>query len=150
MRFRATVELNGKTATGIEVPTEVVAALGPSKRPPVRVTIGRHTYRSTVASLGGRFMLPVSAEHRAAAGIAAGDEVDVGLEPDTEPREVEIPPDLAAAIAGDPEAKQAFDGLPYSQKQRHVLAIEGARTPDTRQRRIAKALDTLRATPNPR
>ena len=98
MRFRATVELGGKTATGIEVPEEVVAALGSHKRPPVRVTIGDYTYRSTVARMGGRFLLPVSAEVRAGAGVAAGDEVDVEVALDDAPREVTVPDDLAVAL----------------------------------------------------
>ena len=145
MRFRATVELGGKTATGIRVPAEVVARLGPSKWPAVRVTINGHTYRSTVAPLGGRFMLPVSAEIRERAGVAAGDEVEVDIELDTEPREVTVPPDFAAALDRDADASRAFDGLSYSNKRRYVLSIEEAKTEETRQRRIAKAIDTLRA-----
>jgi hypothetical protein len=144
MRFRATIQLAGKTATGIEVPEEVVAGLGSSRRPAVRVTIRDHTYRSTIARMGGRYMLPVSAEHRSSAGVAAGDEVDVEIELDTEPREVTVPPDLADALSRDPDAKQFFDGLSYSQKQWHVLAVKAAKTTQTRQRRIAKALSTLR------
>jgi hypothetical protein len=85
------VQLNGKTATGIEVPAEVVAGLGPGQRPPVRVTIGDYSYRTTVARMGGRFLVSLSAENRAAAGVAAGDEVDVDLELDDAPREVEVP-----------------------------------------------------------
>src|SRR5712671_3747158 len=104
MRFRATVELGGKTATGIEVPEDVVAALGSGSRAPVTVTIGGHTYRTTVARMGGRFLIPLSAENRTAAGIAAGDQVDVDIEPDTAPREVEVPADLAEALAGDAAA----------------------------------------------
>ena len=144
MRFRAILQLGGKTATGIRVPDEVVTALGAGKRPPVRVTINNHTYRSTVALLGGEFMLPVSAEHRAAAGVQAGDEVDVDLELDTEPREVTVPPDLAEVLDADPDARRAFDGLSYSHKRRHVLAIEEAKTLETRQRGIEKAVSTLR------
>jgi bifunctional DNA-binding transcriptional regulator/antitoxin component of YhaV-PrlF toxin-antitoxin module len=144
MRFRATVELGGKTATGIRVPAEVVARLGPSKRPAVRVTINGHTYRSTVAPLGGAHMLPVSAEIRERAGVAAGDEVEVDIELDTEPREVTVPPDFAAALDRDADAKRSFDGLSYSNKRRYVLSIEEAKTEETRQRRIAKAIDTLR------
>jgi hypothetical protein len=143
MRFRATIELGGKTATGIEVPDEVVAGLGSSRRPAVRVTIRDHTYRSTIARMGGRYMLPVSAEHRSSAGVAAGDEVDVEIELDTEPREVTVPPDFADALSRDPDAKRFFDGLSYSQKQWHVLSIDGAKTEQTRQRRIAKALSAL-------
>jgi hypothetical protein len=85
MRFRAIVHLNGKTATGIPVPPEVVESLGSSKRSPVRVTINGHTYRSTVAPMCGEFLLPVSAEHRRSAGVEAGDEVDVEIELDNEP-----------------------------------------------------------------
>ena len=145
MRFRATVELGGKTATGIRVPAEVVARLGPSKRPAVRVTINGHTYRSTVAPLGGAHMLPVSAEIRERAGVAAGDEVEVDIELDTEPREVTVPPDFAAALDRDADARRSFDGLSYSNKRRYVLSIEEAKTDETRQRRIAKAIATLRA-----
>ena len=147
MRFRAVVELGGKTATGFEVPPEVVEALGSGKRPAVRVTVGGHTYRSTVATMGGRFLLPLSAENRTAAGVASGDEVDVDVELDTEPRVVEVPPDLAAALDADPAAKAAFDALSYSHRRRHVLAIDEAKTDATRQRRIAKAVEMLRGTP---
>ena len=91
VRFRATVELNGKTATGFEVPGDVLERLGPGKRPAVRVTLGGHTYASTVGSMGGRAMLPLSAENRAAAGVSAGDEVEVELAPDLAPRTVEVP-----------------------------------------------------------
>ena len=144
MRFRSTVELGGKTATGLPVPDEVVHGLDAGKRPAVRVTICGHTYRSTVASRGGVYMLPLSAENRAAAGVAAGDEVDVDVELDDQPREVSVPDDLAAALAGDDAARAAFEGLPYSHQLRHVLAIEGARAAETRQRRVEKALEMLR------
>ena len=143
MSFRTVLELRGKTATGIVVPPEVVDELGAGKRPPVRVTIGGHTYRSTVAVMGGDYMLPVSAENRDAAGIAAGDEVDVRLELDTDPREVEVPPDLDAALAGSAEARRCFESLSYSRKNAYVLDIEGAKTPETRQRRLAKAMAEL-------
>lgn len=144
MRFRATIRLNGKTATGIPVPADVVGALGKGMRPPVRATIAGHTYRSSVASVGGEFMLPVSAEVRGSAGVTAGDEVDVDIELDAEPREVTVPPDFAAALDGDADAKRFFDGLPYSHKQRYVLVIEDAKTAETRQRRIAKSVNSLR------
>ena len=143
MRFRATLELGGKTATGIEVPTEVVDALGTGKRPAVRVTIKAHTYRSTVASMGGRFMLPVSAEHRESAGVAAGDDVEVELELDTEPREVTLPADFAAALKREAKTKKFFDGLSYSKKRWHVLSIEDAKTDETRRKRIEKSIGML-------
>jgi hypothetical protein len=144
MKFHAIIELNGKTATGIAVPAEVVAHLGPSKRPPVRITINGHTYRSTVAPMGGIFMLPISEENRKLAHVSAGDEVEVEIEPDTQPREVSVPPDFLEALDRDTDARRFFDGLSYSNKQRVVLSIEGAKTAETRQRRIAKAVGTLR------
>ncbi|HLE14597.1 MAG TPA: YdeI/OmpD-associated family protein [Anaerolineales bacterium] len=144
MRFRAEILLGGKTATGIRVPAEIVASLGPSKRPAVRVTINGHTYLSTVASMAGEFMLPVSAENRMSAGVAAGDEVDVDIELDTEPREVTVPPDFMDALNRDADARRFFDGLSYSHKRRYVLSIEDAKTAETRQRRIAKAVSQLR------
>lgn len=143
MRFRATVELGGKTATGFEVPAEVVEKLGSHKRPPVVVGIGNHTYRSTVAVMGGRFMIPLSAENRAAAGVAAGDGVDVEVTLDTEPRSVEVPDDLAAALASDADVRRAFEALSNSKKRQIVLSVEGAKTAPTRERRIAKAVETL-------
>ena len=144
MRFRTTLELGGKTATGIRVPDEVVEALGKGKRPAVRVTINGHTYRNTVAVMGGAYMVGVSAENRAAAGVAAGDEVDVDIELDTEPREVAVPPDFAAALDRAPEARRFFDGLSPSRKQWHVAAVEGARSAETRQRRIGKSVGMCR------
>lgn len=144
MRFRAVLQLGGKTATGIQVPDEVVASLGPGKRPAVRVTINGYTYPSTVAVMGGTFMLPVSAEVRAHAGVAAGDEVDVDLDLDTAPHEVTVPADVTDALDRDPDAKGFFDGLSYSNKRRIMLSIEDAKTPETRQRRIDKAISALR------
>jgi hypothetical protein len=144
MRFRAVLQLGGKTATGIGVPPEVVAGLGPSKRPAVRVTINGDTYRSTVASMGGEFMLPVSAEVRQSAGVAAGDEVEVDIELDTEPREVTVPPDFSDALDRDADARRFFDGLSYSNKRRLMLSIDDAKTAETRERRIAKTVGMLR------
>jgi bacteriocin resistance YdeI/OmpD-like protein/uncharacterized protein DUF1905 len=142
--FRATLELHGKTATGFVVPTEVVEALGAGKRPPVRVTIGTHTYRSTVAVMGGRNLLGVSAENRAAAGVAAGDELDVHLELDTSPREVSVPQELAAALADDEKARTFFEGLSPSQKQWHAQSVQSAKIDETRARRVAKSVEMLR------
>ena len=145
MRFRATLETEGKTATGINVPAEVVEALGAGKRPRVKVTINGHTYRSSVAVLGGRYMVGVSAENRAAAHVEGGDAVDVELELDTAPRQVTVPPDLAAALAADPAALATFDALSYSNKSWHVLQIEGAKSDETRQRRVARSIEALAA-----
>ena len=142
-QFRAVIEAHGKTATGIEVPAEVVEALGPSRRPKVRATVAGHTYRSSVASMGGRFLLGVSAEVRRAANVAAGDKVDVALELDEETREVVVPDDFAEALAAVPAARAFFDGLSYSQRRWFVLGIEEAKRPETRLRRIDKAVARL-------
>jgi hypothetical protein len=143
MRFTSTVELHGKTATGMEVPPEVVDALGGGKKPAVTVTVGGHSYRSSIASMGGRFLLPLSAERRAAAGVTAGDRVEVDVELDTEPRTVEVPADLAAALDAAPGARRRFDALAYSHQLRHVLAVEGAKAEATRARRVAAAVAML-------
>jgi len=144
VRFRATVEQAGKTATGIEVPSTVVEGLGAGKRPAVRVTIDGFTYRNTIASMGGRFMVGVSAENRAGAKVAGGDVVDVDIELDTAPRVVEVPKDLAAALKKDAKAKATFESLSYSNQNWHVSSIEGAKTEETRQRRVARSVAALR------
>ena len=144
LSFHTTILQGDKTATGIQVPDEIVERLGAGKRPPVRVTINGYTYRSSIASLGGKFMLGVSAEHRKGADVAGGDEVDVDIEVDTEPREIIVPPDFAKALDRDKAAKEFFSQLSYSNKLRHVLSIEGAKTAETRQRRITKAISMLR------
>lgn len=144
MQFRAKVLATGKNTTGIEVPPHVVEGLGSGKKPAVRVTLNEYTYRSTVATMAGTFMLSVSAEVRKNANVQAGDEVDVDVEVDTAPREVTVPEDLAAALATEPEARAFFDELSYSNKRRVVMPIEDAKTDETRQRRVAKSVEKLR------
>lgn len=144
MRFHTTILQNDKTATGIQVPDEVVESLGAGKRPAVTVTINGFIYRNTIAVMGGVYMVGISAENRAGAGVAGGDEVDVDIELDTAPRVVEVPTDLAAALDAEPAARATFDGLSYSNKSWHALQITGAKTDETRQRRIAKSVDILR------
>jgi bacteriocin resistance YdeI/OmpD-like protein/uncharacterized protein DUF1905 len=144
MRFRSVVELGGKTATGIEVPADVVTALGSSRRPSVRITVGAHTYRTTVASMHGRFMVPLSAENRAAAGVAAGDEVEVDLELDEAPREVAVPPDLQQAFEAEPPVQTFFDQLAFTHRKEWVRWIEEAKKPETRQRRVDSTVAALR------
>jgi hypothetical protein len=143
MKFQAAVLLNGKTATGIEVPEAVVTALNAGKRPPVKVTIKGYTYRTTVAPYNGMNLIPLSAENRAGVGIAAGDQIEVEIVLDTEPRTVELPEDFSAALAADPEAKKYFEGLSLSNKRGIVQPILDAKTEDTRQRRIAKSVEKL-------
>jgi len=149
MKIRTTIVKGTKNTTGIEVPPEVVEALGAGKRPPVTVTLNGYTYRSSIASMGGKFMISLSAENREKAGVAGGDELDVDIELDTAPREVEVPQDFAAALDAEPAARATFDKLSYSNKSWHVLQVQGAKTDETRQRRIAKSVATL-ATGKPR
>ncbi len=143
-RFRTTLLLAGKTATGIEIPPALRSPLGAGKKPPVAVTIGEYTYRSTVAVMGGKYMVGVNSEHRAAAGVAAGDELDIEIALDIAPRTVEVPADLADALDTDPAVRAAFDRLAYSHRTEHVRAIEDAKTTETRQRRIAKTVAKVR------
>lgn len=142
--FRTTIQTAGKTATGIAIPPDVIAALGTSKRPAVKVTMNNQTYRSTVAVMGGQFMVSVSAQHRELTGVAGGDEVDVTLELDTESRYVVLPKDFADALQDAPVAKEFFATLSTSNKGWHITSIEGAKTPETRARRLAKSIELLR------
>jgi len=144
MKFKTTILQSGNN-TGIEVPAEVVEGLGGGKKPAVAVTVGSYAYRSSIAVMGGKFLIPLSAERRAESGIKGGDTVDVELALDAKPREVVVPEDLSAALAGDAAAKAFFETLSYSNKLRHVLSITDARTPETRAKRIGKAVETLRS-----
>jgi hypothetical protein len=144
MRFLATIELSGRSATGIPVPEHVIDQLGDGKRRfPVRVTIGGHTYRSTVGPYQGKHMLPLSAANREACGVAAGDEVEVDLEPDGAPRTVDVPDDLAAALRLDTTARRFFEGLSYSHQNAYVTWIDDAKKPETRARRVSQAVERL-------
>jgi len=144
MRIRTTILQTGKTTTGFQVPDEIVEALGRGKRPAVTVTINGFTYRNTVAVMDGVYMIGVSAENRAGAGVGGGDVVDVDIELDTAPREVDVPGDFAAALDAEPDARRTFDALSYSNKSWHTLQIAGAKSDETRQRRIAKSVAILR------
>jgi antitoxin component of MazEF toxin-antitoxin module len=143
MRFRTTVLLGGKTATGLQIPDDVMTALGSGQRPKVRVTVGGHTYRTTVARMGGMYLVPLNAENRQAAGVAAGDEVDVDVDIDAAPRVVEVPDDLAAAIAGDAAAQRQFDTLSFTHRKEWVRWVEEAKRAETRRSRIEKAVAAL-------
>ena len=143
IRFHTTIVQSGKNTTGIEVPPEVVEALGAGKRPKVKVTIGEFSYRSSIATMGGIPMVSLSAENRAGAGVAGGDDVEVELALDLEKRVVTVPSDLAAAMDAVPPARATFESLSYSNQSWHVLQVEGAKTDETRQRRITKSVDAL-------
>ena len=145
VRFTATVELEGRTATGLHVPADVLARLGGGKRPAVSVTIGAYTYRTTVGSMRGRAMLPLSAENRSAAGVAAGDEVEVEVAPDLAPRTVEVPDDLATLLSADPAAQATFDGCTPGQRKEWVRWVTEAKRPETRADRSVKTVEALAA-----
>ena len=144
MKFRTTILQTGNN-TGIVVPTPVVEGLGGGKKPAVVVTIGAFSYRSSIASMGGQFLIPLSADRRAQSGLKGGQEIEVELQLDTAPRVVDVPGDFQAALTASPAAQAAFDKLSYSHKSAHVLAIDGAKTPETRQRRIDGAIAKLLA-----
>lgn len=132
----------GINATAIKVPPEVVASLSSKKRVPVRVTIGDYTYRSTLVVYNGAFMIPLAQEHRAAAGVEGGDEVEITLEVDTDPRTVEVPADLAAALDAA-NARAAFDAQSYTNRKEAVRQVETAKAQETRERRIASIVAKL-------
>ncbi len=145
MKFRTTILQGGKTTTGIHVPDEVVEALGAGKRPPVRVTLNGYTYRNTIAVMGGRYMVGVSSDVRAASGVKGGDELEVEIVLDDQPRVLEIPADFQAALDAEPAAKAAFEKLSHSNKRRHVDPLAQAKTAETRERRIAKSVAELKS-----
>lgn len=140
--YRTTMHLVGRN-TGIPVPPEVLEQLGGGKRPAVAVVVNGYRYASTVGSMGGRALIPFSAERRAESGIAGGDDLEVSLELDAAPREVAVPDDLAAALA-DAGVRPAFDALAPSHRKAHVTSVEGAKAAATRERRIAAVVEALR------
>lgn len=145
MKFHTNLLQTGNN-TGIEIPPEVIEALGGGKKPAVRLTVNGYAYRNTVAVMGGKYMVSFSSEHRAASGIRGGDAIEVDIELDTAPREVAVPADFAEALeaAG---LRPAFDKLAPSHRKEHVRAIEDAKTAETRARRIAKAVAKIAGTP---
>jgi hypothetical protein len=145
MNFSAVLELHGKTATGIEVPPDLVAALGGGKRPAVSVSLNGFVYRSTLGSMGGKFLIPVAAEVREQAGVKAGETVVVGLELDTAERTVEVPAELAEAFAGDPALENVWAAQSFSVRKEQARSIETAKKAETRASRVAKTLELLRA-----
>ncbi len=142
--FRTTLRQTGKEATGIEIPPEVIESLGAGKVPRVALTVNGYAYRSTVAVMDGSYMVGFNADHRAASGIKAGDALDVEISVDREPRTVEIPADLAAALDAEPPARATFEKMSNSNKGWHVSQVTGAKTAETRQRRIEKSIAMLR------
>ena len=144
MKFTAELESSGKTTAGCEVPAEIVEGLGGGGHPKVSVTINGYTFRTSIARMGGRFMFGVSSERRTAAGVSAGDVLEVDVELDTAPREVDVPEEFAAALAADPAAAEFWQTLSYSKQQWHTLQVSGAKTEETKARRIEKSIGMLR------
>jgi hypothetical protein len=142
--FLTTVELTGRTATFLRVPVDVPAFFDGRHRPPVLVKLSGHTYRTTVAKYGDEYFLPLSRENREAAGLQAGDRVAVQMEADTAPREVDPPAELAAALAGDQEAREVYGSLSYRHRKEYADWVAEAKRPETRERRAAKAIELLR------
>lgn len=145
MKFDATLDLDGKSATGITVPPEVIDALGAGRRPAVLVTINGHTFSTTIGSMKGVFKIPVSAARRGLIHAVAGDVVTVSVAPDTAPAEIDVPADLGAALAADQGAAEFFAGLTSSQRKGFIVPIESAKSPETRKRRVDKAVAALKA-----
>jgi hypothetical protein len=129
---------------GLEIPQEVVNSLGAGQRPTVRITLNGHTWRSRVAIMRGRYLLGLSNANRQAAGVAVGDEVEVQVELDEEPRILQEPEDFARALDADPAARAAYNRLAYTHKREQIRSIESAKRAQTRQRRILEALEALR------
>lgn len=142
--FRTTLLATGGNTVGVPVPEEVVVAFGRGKRVPVVVTIdGDYTYRNTVASMGGRYLIAFSAQTRAATGRRAGDEITVRLDVDDAPRSVEVPPELLDALQAQRSAAERWAALSYSKQRAHALSVESAKTAETRSRRVQRVLDSL-------
>lgn len=140
--YNTTLKMSGNN-TGIEVPPEVIAKLGSSKKPAVVVTVAGYTYRNTVAVMGGKFMISFSKAHREASGLKGGESIEVTLELDEQPRTVTLPDDLAAALAKKAGARAAFDASSPSKRKEFVRQVEDAKTQETRDRRIAGIVDKL-------
>jgi hypothetical protein len=145
MEFRAELQRTGGNTTGFQVTDEFVAELGGGGRPRVVVRVNGFEFRSSIARMGGDYWLGVSAERRSAAGVEGGQVYDVEVELDSAPREIEVPDDLARALAGEPAVQAFWDTMSFSNQRWHAEQLTAAKTDETRARRLAKSLDLLRA-----
>lgn len=143
MRFSSKVEPT-EPMRGLEIPADVVEALGGGKRPRVTVAVNGHSWKTRVAIMRGRYLIGLSNANRQAAGVVTGDAVEVEVEIDAEPPVVIEPAGFAHALDADPVARGAYDRLAYSHRRAYVHAIESAKKPDTRARRIEKTIAVLR------
>lgn len=144
LELRTTLVARGPAAA-VVLDEEQVAVIGEgAKRFPVRATVNGYTWSTSVTRMGGEFLLGLNRAVREAAGAQAGDEVDVAIELETAPREVDVPEELAAALAGDPAARVAFDKLAFTHRKELARSVAEAKRHDTRARRIARILEMLR------
>jgi hypothetical protein len=143
VEFDTTVTASGNN-TGIIVPDDLIERLGAGRRPAVLVNVNGYEYRNTVGVMGGKHMISISAVVRKDTGLKGGDPIHVTLTLADTPREVEIPDDLAAALAADADAGAFFSGLSNSLQRYHVDNINGAKSAETRQRRMKKAISLFR------
>jgi len=144
MRLTLELQRTGGNTTGFQIPDEAVTALGGGGRPKVTVALNGFTFPSSIAKMGGSYWLGVSAERRTAAGVEGGQVYDLDVELDTAPRVIETPDDLRAALEAEPGLRARWEKLSYSHQREHVQAITSARAPETRARRVAKAIEMLR------
>ena len=144
MKLRLELKGGGGNTAGFVVPDEVVEELGGGRKPKVVVTIGSHTWRSSIANMGGQFMLGVSIANRDAAGVAAGQTLDLDVELDTAPRTVEVPDDLAAELAEDIDARSTWERWSFTRQNEAARLLTEAKKPETRARRLEKVLAELR------
>ena len=142
--FRTSIKATGKSTAGVQIPDDVIEELGAGKKPPVVMNVNGYMYRNAVATVDGNLMVGLSADHRAASGLTAGQDVAVVIELDTQPRTVDVPPDFQKALDAEPTAQQTFEKLSNSLKRLHVDPIAAAKSDETRQRRIAKSIALLR------
>jgi uncharacterized protein YdeI (YjbR/CyaY-like superfamily) len=142
--FRALVQKQQGTSAFVDVPAEVLARISDRRRVPVVVTVNDHTFRTTIAPMGGMLCLGFNAANASAAQVTPGAEIDIEMDLDTAPREVDVPAELAAALAADPQAKATFDAMSYSHRREWADHVREAKQPATRVRRAAKAVATLR------
>jgi Bacteriocin-protection, YdeI or OmpD-Associated/Domain of unknown function (DUF1905) len=145
IRFKARLQPRGAAAAVVLDQSQVAEIGEGAKRYPVVATVNGYVWRTSVAVMGGEFLLGLNREVRRGAGVDSGDEVDVSIELDTAPREVEIPEVLAAALATDPEAATAFARMAFTHRKEFAQWVGGAKREETRQRRVGQALTMIRA-----
>lgn len=144
VRFSADVDQDTGTSPYVDVPADVLARISPKRRVPVQVTVNGHTFRTTIAPMQGCLILGFNKANAAAAAVGAGDRIEIELAEDTAPREVDVPPELAAALAGTPAAQAAYNALSYTHRREWAEYVGQAKRPETRARRAARAVSDLR------